>query len=354
MPTLLIGPSGFAPIIIGGGGGGGGGGPSSFTGVNGTPNLNGTETGPNGLFSASRIPLSSLVVINGDVTLTSPTTMHGYYIKGRVINHSTGSTLQSCVIAGGASSGVLVDCTSTAAGALTLQDCIVRPDTPASGYSTGVIGGSYTAIRTEVRGTIDGFGAYNHSGQSNCDVKLINCISHLLYGWLHDPGQKNNGVSPGPSHNDCLQFQGGNNMWVLGCGLSGYIDTTIGDGATWNSGTATSFNGGREFGPANQCNSCIQTNENNGFGITSGVRIEGNYLEGGSFASLNIANNSLGQHITIDTFINNMFNRDQGASHGATQSGDNTYTFIGNGIVTVTTASNNVYFDDLVAINMRL
>ncbi len=357
MPILLIGPPGFAPIIIGGGGGPG---PSSFTGVNGTPNTDGSETGPNGLFSALRTKISDLTNYTGDITLSTPTALKQLQHNGRIINHSTGSSVQSLVVAGGPTTGVMIDCTSTSAGPLSIADTLVCPASPSRGFSTGIIGGGYTAVRTEVKNTIDAFGAYNHTGSPNCNVIIQSCLAHLLYADLTNPGQKNNGVSPGPSHNDCLQYQGGNNLWLLGSALLGFVDPTIGDGPSWNAGTASSLANAREFGPNFQCNSCIQTNHNNGFPITSGFRIEGNFFDGGSPYSINLANNSAGGLQTVDTLLNNMWGHNQGgypgnASFSANDGSDNTYTIAAsNGVARILSQSNNVYFDDLVAVNVRV
>lgn len=365
MPTLYIGPNGFAPIITGGGG------PSSFSGPNATPNANGLETGPNGIFSAFPVALSSMTgsnIVTGDQTLNTPAdaaALRGKRVNGRIINHlgSQPGTLQSVWVAGGSTSGVLVDCTSSSAGPLSIADCLVAPATPSSGFSTGIIGHGYTAVRTEVKNTIDGFGAYSVSGTGNANVIIQNCLSHLLYGWLLDPGQKNNGVSPGPSHNDALQYQGGNNCWLLGSAFLGFVDGTIGDGPSWNTGTDSSLGGQREFGPALQCNSAVQTNATTD-PIQSGFRIEGCFFDGGSPYSVNLAWNNLNIKVVVDTLLNNMWGHNQGGwasdgngntSFSANNGSDNTYTIAATtGHAQIKSQSNNVYYDDLVAVNVRV
>lgn len=362
-PTETWAPPGWAPWVpIGGGGGGGGGNTPLWTEHGGqSPNRDGSETGPNGKNSAMKTALSSLTVYTGDITLTSATTLSQMWINGRVINHSTGSLIRSCVVAGGSTTGPLVDCTSSAAGAITIQDTLCCPSSPVSGFGTSILGGGYTAIRTEVKNTVDGFGAYNHSGQPNCNVVIQNCLSHLLYANLTDAGQKNNGVSPGPSHNDCLQYQGGNNCWVLGSTFLAFVDPTIGDGPSWNSGTASSLNNAREFGPNYQCNSCIQTNQNNGFPISSGFRIEGNFFDGGCPYSVNLSNlNGKFAVTTVDTLLNNLFDHNQGGypgnnSFAHNDGGDLTYTVATSpGQSQILSQSNNIYWDDLVAVDVRV
>lgn len=362
MPILLIGPPGFAPIIIPGGGG-------SFTGPNGTPNSDGTETGPNGKLSAFPIPVSSLTpvtsIINpatgnpfpsGDITLTAPTNLTGVRVNGKIINHSTGSKLQSFKAFG-------IDCTSSASGPLSIADGLIQPDSPTNAYRTGIIGHGYTAVRTEVLNTVDGFGAYSVAGTGNCNVIIQNCLSHRLFADLTDSGQKNNGVSPGPSHNDGLQYQGGNNLWLLGSALLGFVDHTIGDGPGWNAGTDSSLANQREFGPNYQANSALQANATTD-PIQSGFRIEGNFFDGGSPASVNLAWNNLNIKVIVDTLLNNMWGHNQGGwasdgngntSFAANNGGDNTYAILATtGHAQILSQFNNVYYDDLVAVNVRV
>jgi len=155
-------------------------------------------------------------------------------------------------------------------------------------------------------------------------------------------------------------------MEIIGCTFRGFVDPTFGDGATWNASTATSGNGSanniREFGPNFQNNSCLQVNQNTGVQITSGVKVSYNDFDGGIFC-INIASNSLGAHITIAEMIHNRFGHNQGGwasdGHGWTgvstnTGGNSTWCFAPNSSTSsITTYSDNLYKDNLVAINSR-
>jgi hypothetical protein len=97
-----------------------------------------------------------------------------------------------------------------------LYDCTFMAQDP-SYYRDGVVGNSYIAYRCEAWNTNDGFGAYSAvGGAGNCDVELYGCYAHDLVYWEQDPAHADG------THNDCLQYQGGSHLRVIGNHFRGY------------------------------------------------------------------------------------------------------------------------------------
>ena len=321
----------------------------------------GTQVGPNGRYAVHKMALSSLTVHTGDVTLSTANQIHiGIDYHGAVTNSTSGNVFYSCRFRGSQSSAsVLVS--NFSGGPVTFYDCFFDPSLVNSG--TGLVGSNFTCWRSDLWRTIDGFGPRNPAGQTDANCYMYNNYVHDLCADLTDGGQKRNGVSPGPSHNDCCQFQGGNNCEIIGNTFLGFVDHTYGDGPGWNAGTATSGtsagNNVREFGPNFQCNSAIQTNQNNGKPISSGFKINYNYLDGGVF-TVNLSNlNGAYSQTIVDEFIGNRFGHNQGGYPGnnsfAVNNGGNT-TFVdtpSGSQAHIVSWSNNLYADNLVPVDNR-
>ena len=321
----------------------------------------GTQVGPNGQYSLNKMALSSLTVHTGDVTLNTPNQVFtGVDYHGIVTNNTSGCIFYSCRFRGSQSSAnVLVS--NFSAGPVTFYDCFFDPTLVNSG--TALVGANFTCWRSDVWRTTDGFGPRNPTGQTDANAYMYNNYVHDLCAWLTDPSHKANGVAPGPSHNDCCQFQGGNNCEIIGNTFLGFVDQTFGDGPSWNAGTAntgtSSQNNVREFGPNFQCNSAIQTNQNNGKPISSGVKINDNYFDGGIF-TLNLSNLNGGYSQTvIDEITGNFFGHNQGGYPGnnslsANNGGNTTYADNPAGSQAhVVTWSNNIYADNSVPVQHR-
>lgn len=338
-----------------------------------SPNT-GTQVGPNGQYAIHQTPLGSLQsqtaagFAAGNLTFsTANQVIIGVKFTGMVTVTASGVTFYSCEFCGSSTTAnQLVICTSGSITNVKFFDCYFNPTL--KNNSNGLIGGNYTAWRCEVWRTTDGFGPRNPgSGATPNDANAYhyNCYVHDLCANLTDGGQKRNGVAPGPCHSDCCQHQGGNNMEIIGCTFRGFVDPTFGDGATWNASTATSgvsgTNNVREFGPDYQNNSCLQTNQNTGVGITSGVKVSYNDFDGGVFC-INIGPGSHGDTI-IDECIHNRFGHNQGGwasdGHGWTgvssnNGGNNTFIFAPNSSTSsITSYTDNLYKDNLVAVNSR-
>lgn len=334
----------------------------------------GTQVGPNGQYAVHKIAIGSLQsqtaagFASGNLIFsTANQIIIGVKFTGVVTVTAANVTFYSCEFDGSqTTASQLVVCTSGLISGIKFYDCFFNPTLINNG--NGLIGGNYTAWRCEIWRTIDGFGPRNPGSgaqPNNANAYHYNCYVHDLCADLTDGGQKRNGVAPGPCHSDCCQFQGGNNMEIIGCTFRGFVDPTFGDGATWNASTATSGNSSatnvREFGPNFQNNSCLQTNQNTGIGITSGVKVSYNDFDGGIF-TINIGAGSHGNTI-IDECIHNRFGHNQGGwandGHGWTgvstnNGGNSTYCFAPNSSSSsITNYLDNVYKDNGVAVNSR-
>ncbi len=91
-------------------------------------------------------------------------------------------------------------------------DCHFQPQKPDS-HRDAILGHKYTAERCYAKNTCDGFGAYAHPTQAGvtCGVTLLgNYVEEMVY-W---PGD--NDAHADGTHNDCVQYQGGDGLLVRG------------------------------------------------------------------------------------------------------------------------------------------
>lgn len=383
MPSILVTPNGWITAPTGGGGTGGGGTGGGGTGGGGgtsvapakelwqpaqiASNAAGTQVGPNGQYSLNPFDPSvtsgptALTKRTGNLTLnTSNVTWIGIDFFGSVTNGSaTNNIFYSCRFRGDQSSAGAGLVSNFNSGTITIYDSWFDPTKVNTGNS--VVGCNYTLWRCEAWRTTDGFGPRNITGGANANTYHYNCYVHDLCANLTDGGHNRNGSPPGPSHNDCVQHQGGNNCEVIGCTLMGFCDKTYGDGPGWNAGTSDSGtstdNNVREFGPNYQINSCLQTNQNNGKAILSGCKFSHNYCDGGIF-SLNFANgNGAYAKTHYDEVVGNRFGHNQGGFPGNSKlsrnnGGTNTWCFNGGtSVASIGTISDNLYADTLTGVN---
>lgn len=101
---------------------------------------------------------------------------------------------------------------------VTFERCTFRPDVP-NYFVDGLIGHHYTAYRCDVSRTVDGFGVYNQYNR-RADVYIQGNYVHEQCRFEYD-GYPATGHSDG-SHNDGIQLQGGEGLWVVGNAFHGY------------------------------------------------------------------------------------------------------------------------------------
>jgi len=126
------------------------------------------------------------------------------------------------------------------------NDCLAEAQYP-SYYRDGWVGNNYKAYRCEARGINDGFGAFsNPSGAGDCNVELYGIYVHDLVFWLQDPAHAPIDDADG-THNDCVQYQGGDHFILLGGNLIGNSSDAAGSTgpnprAPHSNGSALTFN----------------------------------------------------------------------------------------------------------------
>ena len=237
---------------------------------------------------------------SGDYNITTDgTVLDSLDISGWVVVNAANVTIKRCYIRGGAAKSFntgLIDCTGANCSNLTVQDCLLLPDHPTLWYD-GIIGHDYTIQRCEIYHTVDGCGVYNtHNSGGPVNTNIYANYIHSLAGYLVDPNHSN-----GPTHNDCIQPQGGNNVKIIGNNLQGFVSSTVGSGASWNDGNGQ-FSGSNGTGGLHS-QSCIQLNENTA-NLTSGILINSNWADGAHIA-WNLATGPPSSH--LDQVNNNKF-----------------------------------------------
>lgn len=187
---------------------------------------------------------------HGDLVITQPgTVIDGLDIHGFVDVRAANVTIRNSIVRGGqpGAQDALVRA-ATAGASLTITDSELVATIP---YATDGIRGSHiTAQRLDIHNVLDG-GHFWGDG----DVTLQDSWIH---GILHFDADPRGG---GPSHDDAIQIQSGSDYVITG----------------------NRIEGGN--------NSAIQLTQD--AGVTSGVRISDNWLDGGG-CSVNLAQKDLG------------------------------------------------------------
>ena len=171
---------------------------------------------------------STLTAYRGDIVVTTPgTVIENKDIYGFVRIRAANVTIRNCRVRGSGPAGYntgLIDCNHHAVRNALIEDCLLVPDFP-SVWLDGVIGKEYTARRCNVYNTVDGFGVYNSTDRSApTNVTIESCYIHDLSYFAVDP---NHGY--GPTHNDCIQIQGGSNVRVRGNTIACFMSKTAGN-----------------------------------------------------------------------------------------------------------------------------
>lgn len=178
-----------------------------------------------------------------------------------------------CLLLGGTSSPTndigVVTCTGSRTGQTILRDCTIKPRVEANGRN-GIQGRQYEAYRCDISGTVDGCGIFSTIAGRNADVTLLgNYIHDLVYIY---PDLITTSHTDG-THNDCVQYQGGRGVWVMGNRLKATAHALAGTGSNpskpWLIGT----------GHANGAGIIVQRNTGDAPNLT--VTVEKNWLSHG-------------------------------------------------------------------------
>ncbi len=169
----------------------------------------------------------TLKVHRGDIVVTTPgKVIQNLDIYGRVLIRAANVVVKNCRIRGTnspSSNTGLVDCNHKYVKNALIERCLLKPDR-ATVWLTGVIGKEYTARWNNVYNVVDGFGAYNISSRTSpTNVRIESNYIHDLSYFSSDPNH-----GGGPTHNDCIQIQGGSNVVIVGNNIQCFMSTTAG------------------------------------------------------------------------------------------------------------------------------
>ena len=115
-----------------------------------------------------------------------------------------------------------VDANSANVYNLRVENNTIRPDQP-SYYRDGIVGHEFTAVGNNISGTNDGIGIFNRPGGStDANVTVEDNYIHDLTRFNYDPAHADG------THNDAIQIQGGNNIYIAGNTVVGSV--VAGDG----------------------------------------------------------------------------------------------------------------------------
>lgn len=284
----------------------------------------------------------------GDITISTggtaaaPLVIEGKDIVGRLLVKAPYVTIRNNRITYDGSTysanTALIDASNANVHDLIIQDNEISgkaANGAGSLWIDGILGQGFAAYRNNIHHTVDG------AGWSTDGIVFKGNWIHDLAGFLVDPNHSN-----GPTHNDCLQIQGGNNQTILGNNLDGTIASDIGDGSTW---AANGGMGGQYGG------SCIQTNRATS-NITTGWVIDRNWADNARFLfnlssnGLWASNNSTAPYPVFDSVSNNRFGHNSNPGSGGYN--DN-FTIYYAAATTLLTSSGNVYDDNGIAVHIR-
>jgi hypothetical protein len=269
-------------------------------------------------------------VYTGDLVLNvsgDQTYMH-YDFHGRVDVRSSGTKyFRNCRFYGAASpvnSQGLLHCTNASITNVVVEDSELIPETPSLWFS-GALGHHFTLRRCKIQNCVDGIGVFNTSAPTATTGVVVELCYIGEHSWFYDPPS----TQADGSHNDGVQFQGGDGSVIRGNFFNAYNSMTVGDSPyTYLTDTANPH-----------ALSCLMYTPNVG-AITNTI-ISNNWMFGAQIA-VNAGSDANGGHF-LGTFTDNRFNRDQYYST-YTLSFDTNCTY---------TASGNVYDDDDSAVTVR-
>jgi hypothetical protein len=212
-------------------------------------------------------PGTTLTIVNGDRTFSSPGTYSDLDIHGFAKVTAKGVTIKNSIFRGGGPR-----CNSAAlwivdGASATVEDSEVAPEQP-NPCLDGVWATNVTLLRMNIHGSVDGIKAFDHTTVEDSYV-------HDLSYFAHDPNQNN-----GPTHNDAVQTYEGNQHIVLRHNT---------------------------FALTKQDNAAYQVTQDGGK-VATDLYIESNWLDGGG-CTLNFAHKGGPTPMTGIYVVNNRFGR---------------------------------------------
>lgn len=216
--------------------------------------------------STTGVPAGKVLKVhNGNMVIrTANTVIDGWEIRGTLRIDAPGAIIKNSKITGGTNAGNAGIVQNIASGAkFTIMDSEIYAATPSS-TADGIFGSNFTALRVNIHHVIDPIRVLSSN------VRIQDSWLHNNLHYLNDPAH-----GGGPSHDDSIMIQGGNNIVVTGNRLE------------------------------HAHNAAIQIVQDRSRPQVSGVTISKNYLDGGGctvnvaagyFPGINITGNVFGPH----------------------------------------------------------
>lgn len=210
-------------------------------------------------------------------------------------------TFSNCELVGGNYNPTgdigIINCPATRANTgrnVIIKDCTIHPRLPANGRD-GIRGVRYEAYRNNIYNTNDGIGAFILTSQgTSVDIRVMGNFIHDLTYWY--PDLITTSHTDG-THNDCVQIQGGADIWLKGNYFEGSSVKGAGSGDNPDKPWLLNTSG---FKHTNGAGTIVQKQSSTADLIN--VVIEQNWYHGG----LSMLNMKPGSY----TFQNNIINRE--------------------------------------------
>jgi len=158
-----------------------------------------TTTGPRGIAD------KDLVVVDGDLVVTSPGTYQGLMVMGCIICRCAGPIIvDTCLVRGRRTLPTdvtgLIDGRHASVTDLRVTNTEIAPDYPSEFYE-GIDGHHWIAEQNDIYFVCDGLNSYPTSGKGHCEARrnYIHDLSPFYPDKYHQDG----------THNDCWQIAGG-------------------------------------------------------------------------------------------------------------------------------------------------
>ncbi|MFC0644608.1 hypothetical protein [Cellulomonas phragmiteti] len=227
---------------------------------------------------------------DGDIVVTQAgTVIENMDVHGFITVRAPNVTIRRSVVRGsgpGTTNIGLVNCNHSACSNLLVEDVTLVPKQP-SVWLNGIFGHDYTARRVNTYHVVDGFQIHNvRNNGGPVNVVIENSWCHDMSYFHSDPNHSN-----GPTHNDCIQIQGGTDIRITGNNLESFMSTKAGD---------------QNYDARNRGSALMVTPN---AAAVSRVNVTGNWLDGG-YASAYFSTSKFGA-MRFGTFSGNMFGRNQ-------------------------------------------
>ena len=195
--------------------------------ANGTGTPASSTDGKPGDSNTGVIDRASLKRYTGPLTITKDSTViDGYAVYGDLRIQARNVIIRNSYLHCGSeipkgNSGC-IDANSAEVYNLVIENNLIVPDAP-SYYRDGIVGHEFTAIGNNISRTNDGIGIFNRPGGSPAaNVTVEGNYIHDLTHWNNDPAHADG------THNDAIQVQGGQNIFIRRNNLVGSV--VAGDG----------------------------------------------------------------------------------------------------------------------------